>query len=82
MGTTNWARKGCLFLVKSLDQGLDVPFAVGTLHTVPVEARTGYMDDLLISRMVALFVLRRAIASSFSMSEMHPHLVVSTFGGA
>ena len=48
--------KSCLLLIRSLDEGLDVPAAVGTLHTVLVEARTGHMDDVLIARMmVALF---------------------------
>ena len=48
-------KKGCLFLIRSLNEGLDVPVAVGTLHSVLVEARTGHMDDLRIAQMVALF---------------------------
>ena len=48
-------RKGCLFLIRSLNEGLDVPVAVGTLHSVLVEACAGHMDDLRISRMVAWF---------------------------
>ena len=48
--------KSCLLLIRSLDEGLDVPAAVGTFHTVLVEARTGHKDDALIGRvMVALF---------------------------
>ena len=97
-------RKGCLFLIRSLNEGLDVRVAVGTHTIVLAEAHTSHMDDLCITRMVALVtvgppslravvtwrsyffqvyllgvvVLRRAIASTVSMSEMHPHLMVAT----
>ena len=97
-------KKGCLFLIRSLNEGLDVRVAVGTQTIVLAEAHTSHMDDLCITRMVALVtvgppslravvtwrsyffqvyllgvvVLRRAIASTVSMNEMHPHLMLTT----
>ena len=40
-----------------LNEGLDVPVAVGTHNIVLVEAHTSRMDDLCITRTVALVTL-------------------------
>ena len=39
----------------SLNEGLDVPVAAGTIRSVFVGGRTGHMDELCIARVVALF---------------------------